>query len=71
MKKLLLAPVTFAFGFTPGEYFLVHNLDVSAIEHWSLNPRIDRSNKGKDDDIGVPKLARTHQELCSRRSPDG
>jgi hypothetical protein len=43
--------------FTPAEYFLVHSKDKRYGDDemvWTLNPRIDRSSKGKDDDIGVP-----------------
>lgn len=29
---------------------------------WTLNPRIDRSFKGKDDDVAVPVLYLTEQE---------
>ena len=43
--------------FTPGEYFLVHSKDERFGDGemvWTLNPRIDRSEEGKDDDIGIP-----------------
>ena len=48
------------FSFTPAEYFLVYNK--SADYQWSLNPRIDRSEKGKDDDCGIPKIYLTDEE---------
>ena len=49
------------FEFTPDKYFLVHNLCDAECE-WSLNPRIDRSEKGKDDDCGVPVIFLTDEE---------
>ena len=41
------------FECTPAEYFLVHNIKEDV---WSLNYRIDRSEKGKDDDIGTERI---------------
>jgi len=48
-------------AFTPAEYFLVHSKDdryggedAENEKVWTLNPRIDRSEKGKDDDVGSP-----------------
>ena len=49
------------FEFTADEYFLVHKLNYIEYE-WSLNPRIDRSEKGKDDDCGVPVIFLTDEE---------
>lgn len=45
-------------AFTPKEYYLVHseNPEFPIEKRWSLNHRIDRSDKGKDDDIGMPVL---------------
>ena len=47
------------FEFTPAEYILCYN---NAEMEWTLNPRIDRSEKGKDDDIGSPVLHLTEIE---------
>ena len=46
------------FEFTPEEYYLVNDKDPWAEGQrlWSLNYRIDRSEKGKDDDIGMPRI---------------
>ena len=49
------------FEFTADEYFLVHNLRDAECE-WSLNSRIDRSEKGKDDDCGMPVIFLTDEE---------
>ena len=47
------------FEFTPKEYFLVCH----KFGEWSLNPRIDRSEKGKkDDDCGSPVIFLTEEE---------
>ncbi len=49
--------VKVSFSFTPEEYFLckLYNNDLIHGDY-SLNYRIDRSEKGKDDDIGMPKI---------------
>jgi hypothetical protein len=47
------------FEFTPAEYILMY--DNHEME-WTLNERIDRSEKGKDDDIGSPRLHLTEME---------
>jgi len=51
------------FSFTPRQYLLVRVEDLrepmpGEIYNfiWTLCPRIDRSEKGKDDDIGLPVL---------------
>ena len=44
------------FTFTPEEYFLVLSRFDGQEKEWALCPRIDRSKKGKDDDIGSPVL---------------
>lgn len=48
------------FEFSPRTHLLVHAIDArftnAKILSWSLNPRIDRSYKGKDDDIGVEEI---------------
>ena len=43
------------FEFSPNEYFLVYSLrdNKCADKEWSLNYRISRSEKGKDDDVGM------------------
>lgn len=45
------------FTFSPAGYFLVNNKG-----EWSLNTRIDRSEKGKDDDVGLPVIFVSEQE---------
>jgi hypothetical protein len=53
------------FDFSPANYFLVRDL---ADKQWSLNYRIDRSEKGKDDDIGLPRIYLTdiEAEQCKK-----
>ena len=51
--KIDLNKVTISFDFTPSEYFLVYNKEE---DQYSLNYRIDRSDKGKDDDVGMERL---------------
>lgn len=56
------------FSFKPEDYFLVYSNDdrfggkVEDYKVWSLNYRIDRSYKGKDDDIGVAVIYLTREE---------
>jgi hypothetical protein len=57
------------FTFSPKDYFLCYGKDDRFGENgghpemvWSLNPRIDRSEKGKDDDIGIPELYLSEEE---------
>lgn len=45
------------FDFTPADYVLVKTQD-----GYALAPRIDRSVKGKDDDIGPPVLSVTDEQ---------
>lgn len=40
---------------------------VQADGEWTINPRIDRSDKGKDDDIGSPVVHLTDQEAEALR----
>ena len=47
------------FEFSPADYFLVYK---KGDYDWSLSPRIDRSEKGKDDDCGIPKIFLTEEE---------
>ena len=53
------------FTFTPQDYFLCKSED-EMLGDYSLNYRIDRSEKGKDDDIGMPRiyLSEAEAELC-------
>ena len=49
------------FSFTPNEYFLIRSNDnrfgeVNPPKVWTLNPRIDRSEKGKNDDMAVATI---------------
>lgn len=55
------------FDFMPETHFLVHN-PKGGIYQWSLNPRIDRSEKGKDDDVGCEKIWLTDNEaeICKK-----
>ncbi len=41
--------------FSANEYWLVENV-VPYQEKWTLNPKIDRSYKGKDPDVASPVL---------------
>jgi hypothetical protein len=53
--------VKISFDFTPEEYFLCKS-DDKMLGDYTLNYRIDRSFKGKDDDIGMPRIYLTGQE---------
>lgn len=44
------------FEFKSQDYFLVRSEREKMGKWWSLNCRIDRSEKGKDDDIGVETI---------------
>mgnify|MGYP001565337013 CR=1 FL=1 len=59
------------FTFTPNDYFLVYNQKGEEYQ-WSLNPRIDRSYKGKDDDCGTAKFYLTVEEaeMCKKAGFD-
>jgi len=51
--------------FTPAKYILVYQKDCrfnNTDKVWTLCPRIDRSEKGKDDDIGIEILFLTDNE---------
>lgn len=50
------------FTFSPKDYFLVHSENRDTPDKWSLNFRIDRSYKGKDDDVGCPVLFLSDEE---------
>lgn len=55
-----------SFDFRPETHFLVYGKDDrfgdSSLLVWSLNNRIDRSYKGKDDDVAVPTIYLSEQE---------
>jgi hypothetical protein len=51
------------FRFSAKEYIMVLSNG-----QWSLNPRIDRSYKGKDEDIGSPIVFLTDQEAQALKS---
>lgn len=51
------------FEFTPAEYFLVKLKKDFYGEEWALCPRIDRSEKGKDDDVGSPVIYLSEREV--------
>jgi hypothetical protein len=53
--------VKISFDFTPREYFLCKS-DDTMLGDYTLNYRIDRSEKGKDDDIGMPRIYLSEQE---------
>ena len=45
------------FSFSPSTHFLVYATPWgTGPKEWSLNPRINRSEKGKDDDVGVAEI---------------
>lgn len=54
--------VAAVFRFTSRTHILVHAKNEFGEMEWTLNPRIDRSFKGKDDDIGTPVVHLTDQE---------
>lgn len=50
-----------SFDFSPKDYFLCYSHDDrfpndKTLKVWTLNPRIDRSYAGKDDDVGIPAI---------------
>ena len=57
--------IKISFIFTPAEYFLCKS-DDNMLGDYTLNYRIDRSNKGKDDDIGTPRifLSENEAQIC-------
>lgn len=61
--KIDNSQIKIIFEFSPKDYFLVKSKD-----EWSLNYRIDRSFKGKDDDIGAPRIFLTDEEakICKK-----
>ena len=52
------------FEFKATDYFLVLSMrDEKSLEkEWSLNYRVDRSYKGKDDDVGMPIIFLSEKE---------
>lgn len=57
--------IIISFDFTPLEYFLCKS-DDEMLGEYTLNPRIDRSYKGKSDDVGMPKiyLSQVEADIC-------
>lgn len=58
--KINKQDIKLIFEFSPKDYFLVKSDDDEY--SYTLNPRIDRSYKGKSDDYGVPKIFLTEEE---------
>ena len=56
------------FKFSAKDYFLVYSGVGSMGKRWSLNYRVDRSEKGKDDDVGIEViyLSETEAEVCKK-----
>lgn len=56
------------FKFAAKDYFLVRSNTRKTGLEWSLNYRIDRSEKGKDDDVGmeVIYLSDSEAEACKK-----
>ena len=52
-KSMHLTGSTATFTFPPQEYILVFSDSRGDGKEWSLNYRIDRSEKGKGDDVGL------------------
>lgn len=54
-----------SFDFRPEDYFLC-KLNNNLLGEFTLNYRIDRSEKGKDDDVGIIRMYLTKEEaqLC-------
>ena len=63
--KIDKSQVKISFTFTPEQYFLCKS-DDEMLGEYSLNYRIDRSEKSKDDDIGMPRiyLDKAEAEIC-------
>ena len=73
--KIDKSKVEVSFTFSPETHFLVHAKDDrfgdnggSLFMVWSLSPRIDRSDKGKDDDVGIPELYLSDEEAETLKS---
>jgi len=64
--------VKVSFDFSPRHYFLVYDKDYrfgngfdgdgKPLMTWTLNPRIDMSYKGKDDQVAIPVLYLSDKE---------
>ena len=50
------------FEFQVNEWFLVSSDEKETLWPYTLNYRIDRSGKGKDDDLGVEKIYLSEDE---------
>lgn len=61
MAQKRCSKVKVSFSFTPESHFLVKSKD-DMLGDYSLNYRIDRSEKGKDDDIGMPQIYLSEKE---------
>lgn len=63
--KIDNSQVKVSFDFSPATHFLVYSTDTRYGEGekvWTLNYKIDRSYKGKDDDVGDPIIYLSEQE---------
>ena len=54
--------VKISFSFTPSDYYLIKCEEDEFLGDYTLNYRIDRSEKGKSDDIGAPRIYLTEEE---------
>lgn len=64
--KIDKSKIVISFDFSPEDYFLCKS-DKEILGEYSLNPRIDRSFKGKDDDVGMPRIYLTEEEAQTCR----
>ena len=60
--------IKISFDFSPKDYYLCHNEK----DGYSLNYRIDRSYKGKEDDVGQARIFLTDEEaeVCRQNGFD-
>jgi hypothetical protein len=64
--KLTIKPSEVTITFSPNDYFLVNCKD-EMLGDYALHYRIDRSEKGKDDDVGVEVLYLNENEAKTFR----
>ena len=64
--KIDKSKIKLVFEFSADDWFLC-KCDDEVLGDYSLNYRIDRSEKGKSDDIGVPKIYLTEEEAEEAR----
>lgn len=64
--KIDKSQVKASFEFTPEEYFLCKS-DDEVLGTYTLNYRIDRGEKGKVDDVGMPRIYLTDEEAQTCR----